>query len=110
MGDFVWPTRVQELGIQGILQRHQDTAIVSETGSGKTLAYLLPVLAELDPAEIPATQVVIVVPSRELGVQVVMLAYRLLGGSVNKGTPGNRANMFRYSGPRGLHPYGVFDE
>eukprot|EP00747_Dinoflagellata_sp_TGD_P080682 gnl/TRDRNA2_/TRDRNA2_161000_c0_seq2.p1 gnl/TRDRNA2_/TRDRNA2_161000_c0~~gnl/TRDRNA2_/TRDRNA2_161000_c0_seq2.p1 ORF type:complete len:646 (-),score=94.67 gnl/TRDRNA2_/TRDRNA2_161000_c0_seq2:184-1914(-) len=107
---YLWPTRVQELGIQGILQRREDTAIVSETGSGKTLAYLLPLLGELDQTADPATQVVVVVPSRSLGVQVVMLAYQLMGGSINKGIPGNKGNMFRYNGPRFLRPYGIFDD
>eukprot|EP00746_Dinoflagellata_sp_MGD_P017667 gnl/MRDRNA2_/MRDRNA2_140690_c0_seq1.p1 gnl/MRDRNA2_/MRDRNA2_140690_c0~~gnl/MRDRNA2_/MRDRNA2_140690_c0_seq1.p1 ORF type:complete len:613 (-),score=101.96 gnl/MRDRNA2_/MRDRNA2_140690_c0_seq1:189-1964(-) len=108
--EFLWPTPVQELGVQGILQRREDTAIISETGSGKTLAYLLPILSELDPNRNPVTQVVVIVPSRELGVQVVMLAYRLLGGSVNKGIPGNKDNMFNFKGPRGLRPYGIFDD
>ena len=47
-------------------------------------------------------QAVIVVPTRELGVQVVMLIFRLFGGSVNQGLPGAGANMFTYLGPRGL--------
>ncbi len=41
-------------------------------------------------------------PTTELGVQIVMLIYRLLGGSVNKGIPGDAANMFTYDGPRGI--------
>ena len=44
----------------------------------------------------------IVVPHRELGVQICMLIYRLIGGSVNKGIPGERATMFSYFGPRGV--------
>lgn len=34
--------------------------------------------------------------------QVVMLIYRLFGGSVNQGVPGQGGNMFDYHGPRGL--------
>lgn len=45
---------------------------------------------------------VILVPSMELGVQEAMLIYKLFGGSVNPGIPGASANMFAYSGPRGL--------
>lgn len=44
----------------------------------------------------------IVVPTRELGVQIVMLIYKLFGGSVNPGIPGDNANMFTYNGPRGI--------
>ena len=44
----------------------------------------------------------IVVPTKELGVQTVMLIYKLLGGSVNSGVPGDPTNMFGYTGPRGI--------
>lgn len=47
-------------------------------------------------------QLVIVVPTRELGVQTVMLIYQLFGGSVNAGIPGDPTNMFSYTGPRGI--------
>lgn len=44
----------------------------------------------------------IIVPTRELGVQTVMLIYKLFGGAVNSQVPGDAANMFTYQGPRGL--------
>lgn len=45
----------------------------------------------------------IIVPTRDLGVQVTMLMYQLLGGSLNRGhVPGTPGNMFNYSGPRGI--------
>ena len=47
-------------------------------------------------------QLLIVVPTKELGVQTVMLIYKLFGGSVNSGIPGEPTNMFNYSGPRGV--------
>lgn len=31
-----------------------------------------------------------------------MLAYRLYGGSVNQGVPGQSGNMYEYAGPRGI--------
>lgn len=46
-----------------------DTVLLSPTGSGKTLAFLLPVLSRLDPAK-PDVQVLILVPSRELALQI----------------------------------------
>ena len=49
-----------------------------------------------------ACQLVVLVPSRELGVQTALLVYKLFGGSVSQGIPGNRSNMFRYCGPRNL--------
>ena len=42
------------------------------------------------------------VPTRELGVQIIMLIYKLFGGAVNSQVPGDAANMFTYTGPRGL--------
>ena len=35
-------------------------------------------------------------------MQTVMLIYKLFGGSVNSGVPGEPTNMFNYSGPRGV--------
>jgi superfamily II DNA/RNA helicase len=43
--------------------------LLSPTGSGKTLAFLLPVLEMLQP-EIQSVQCLILVPSRELGLQI----------------------------------------
>ena len=52
------------------------------------------------------------VPTKELGVQTVMLIWRLLGGSTtaSTGTPGDAANMWSYTGPRGVLVRGMFDE
>src|SRR3984957_6436562 len=47
----------------------QDWVLLSDTGSGKTLGFLLPVLAALNP-EIPGTQALVIVPSRELALQI----------------------------------------
>ena len=50
--------------------KEQDNVILlSATGSGKTLAFLLPVLDLLDPAN-KTTQAIIIVPSRELALQI----------------------------------------
>ncbi|MCW3466946.1 DEAD/DEAH box helicase [Chitinophaga nivalis] len=46
-----------------------DVILLSATGSGKTLAFLLPVLEKLDAAN-KDTQALIVVPSRELALQI----------------------------------------
>lgn len=46
-----------------------DILLLSPTGSGKTLGYLLPVLHRFNP-EIKDVQAMILVPSRELGLQV----------------------------------------
>lgn len=40
-----------------------------QTGSGKTLAYLLPIFSKILPSR-AAVQAIVVVPTRELGMQV----------------------------------------
>src|SRR5690348_5981388 len=51
------------------IQHERDVILLSATGSGKTLAYLLPVLEKLSPSN-KNTQALIVVPSRELAIQI----------------------------------------
>ena len=46
-----------------------DVVLLSPTGSGKTLAFLLPVLSSLNP-QIQNVQALILVPSRELALQI----------------------------------------
>jgi superfamily II DNA/RNA helicase len=46
-----------------------DLVLLSDTGSGKTLAYLLPVLALMD-ENAAGTQALVIVPSRELAIQI----------------------------------------
>ena len=46
-----------------------DTIILSPTGTGKTLAFLIPVLKRLDKS-ITGVQALILVPSRELALQI----------------------------------------
>ncbi len=48
---------------------NSDTVLLSPTGTGKTLAFLLPLVEMLDP-EMKAVQAMIVVPSRELALQI----------------------------------------
>lgn len=70
---------------------------------------------------VPTPAVLIVVPTRELGVQVSMLCYRLLGGGTTNPTlqpyshpsryvAGGKANMFSYQGPRNVKVAGLWDE
>ena len=58
---------------------NDDVILHAHTGSGKTLAYLLPTLCNVDPSR-QVLQAVIIVPTRELGLQVVKIARRLAGG------------------------------
>ena len=50
-------------------RQDQDLVLLSDTGSGKTLAFLLPLLSLLDEKS-AGTQALIIVPSRELAIQI----------------------------------------
>lgn len=57
---------------------YPDLLVQEMTGQGKTLAYLLPMLTAID-RSIAAVQGIIVVPTRELAVQVSRIAQELAG-------------------------------
>ncbi len=59
---------MQQASIDAI-KHHNNVLLLSATGSGKTLAYLLPLVELLDPAN-KKTQAIIIVPSRELAMQI----------------------------------------
>ncbi len=50
-----------------------EVVLLSPTGTGKTLAFLLPIITQLD-AEVSGIQVLIIVPSRELAIQIGQVA------------------------------------
>src|SRR5688572_7197472 len=52
-----------------VINEHQNVILLSATGSGKTLAFLLPILSLLDETY-KKTQAIIIVPSRELALQI----------------------------------------
>ena len=52
-----------------LIKNTTNTILLSPTGTGKTLAFSLPLLTILDP-ESPDVQVLILVPSRELAIQI----------------------------------------
>jgi superfamily II DNA/RNA helicase len=52
-----------------VIEKTANTIILSPTGTGKTLAFLLPLLETLDP-KIDEVQALILVPTRELAIQI----------------------------------------
>src|SRR3978361_275998 len=52
-----------------VIEKNNNIILLSSTGSGKTLAFLIPVLQKLDAAN-KKTQAMIIVPSRELALQI----------------------------------------
>lgn len=78
---FATPTLVQRQALEVILGDDKNDAVLhAQTGSGKTLAFLLPLFALIDPSR-SAVQGLVVVPTRELGLQVAGVAKRLAAGS-----------------------------
>ncbi len=62
------------------LMARRDVMVQSQTGSGKTGAFVMPILARIDPSR-PICQALVLVPTRELAVQVSREAEMLGGGS-----------------------------
>ncbi|MEQ3655935.1 MAG: DEAD/DEAH box helicase [Dokdonia sp.] len=70
---------LQKLGIERLNEMQEEAklaigatseiVLLSPTGTGKTLAFLLPLIAELNP-EVDQVQLLIIVPSRELAIQI----------------------------------------
>jgi ATP-dependent RNA helicase DeaD len=65
---LVRPTPIQAAAIP-VLLRGEDVIGQARTGSGKTLAFVLPLVARSDP-RIRAIQALVLVPTRELAIQV----------------------------------------
>ncbi|MDB5263061.1 MAG: helicase [Adhaeribacter sp.] len=57
--------------------RHQDLILLAPTGSGKTLGFLLPLLERLQPG-VPGIQALVLVPARELALQIEQV-FRQMG-------------------------------
>lgn len=73
-----------EMPIQKKLIPHMldgsDIVAESPTGTGKTLAYVLPLLQKVDPSK-KQTQALVVVPSQELGMQIVEVFREWVSGT-----------------------------
>ena len=67
---YIYPTPIQ-VEVLPIIQSGKDVIGVAQTGTGKTFAYLLPIIKNLKFSEQRQPRVLILVPTRELVVQVV---------------------------------------
>lgn len=95
-------TILSKLGIQELnLMQEQagkfirigkNLVLLSPTGTGKTLAFLLPVLERIDP-ENREIQVLILVPSRELALQIEMVIRNMGTGFKTNALYGGRAGV-----------------
>lgn len=67
---YIYPTPIQVKALPIVLSG-KDVVGVAQTGTGKTLAYLLPILKQLKFSSQKHPRILIMVPTRELVVQVV---------------------------------------
>ncbi|MDB2385227.1 DEAD/DEAH box helicase [Polaribacter sp.] len=67
---FVQPTPIQEQAFS-VIRSGKDVVGIAQTGTGKTFAYMLPVLRDLKFSKQQHPRVLILVPTRELVLQVV---------------------------------------
>ena len=74
--DIKSPTEVQEKVIPHLLEHQGDLIVQSPTGTGKTIAFGLPLIQRIDPKN-EAVQVLIMTPSRELGIQISKHLFKL---------------------------------
>jgi ATP-independent RNA helicase DbpA len=73
-----------------IIEKTANTILLSPTGTGKTLAFLLPILKNLDAAN-PEVQALIVVPTRELAIQIEQVIRNMGSGFKVNAVYGGRA-------------------
>ncbi len=75
---------------QEAISSSSEVVLLSPTGTGKTLAFLLPIIAALDP-ELNEVQVLILVPSRELAIQIEQVTREMGSGFKINAVYGGRA-------------------
>lgn len=74
--EFESPTPVQEKAYPAVLSG-RDVIGIAQTGTGKTFAYLMPILRQLKFSEQKDPRILIVVPTRELVLQVAREAEKM---------------------------------
>jgi len=75
---FATPTPVQAAAIPHALEG-KDVLATAQTGTGKTLAFLVPIMEDLLKQETPGVAALVLVPTRELAMQVAEHYDRLRG-------------------------------
>ncbi len=74
--EFVYPTPIQQKCYR-VISSGIDVVGIARTGTGKTFAYLLPIIGQLEYSTQRQPRVLIIVPTRELVIQVKEEAEKL---------------------------------
>ena len=67
--EYIQPTPIQQKTFS-VIMSGKDLVATAQTGTGKTFAYLLPLLRQLKYSEQKHPRILIVVPTRELVIQI----------------------------------------
>ncbi|WP_323788889.1 DEAD/DEAH box helicase [Psychroserpens sp.] len=86
----IYALNPMQLEALDVIKNTTNTILLSPTGTGKTLAFLLPLLDFLDP-ECEDVQAVIIVPSRELAIQIESVIREMGSGYKANAIYGGRA-------------------
>lgn len=73
---YVHPTTIQQKAFS-VIMSGRDVVGIAQTGTGKTLAYLLPMLRQWEFSKDRSPKIIVMVPTRELVMQVVETAQKL---------------------------------
>ena len=95
-------TPMQEAAITAC-RRHNDMVLLSPTGTGKTLAYLLPVIEQLR-LGVEGVQAMVIVPSRELALQIDSVVKSMALPWKAMSVYGGRAAMDEHRSMKGISP------
>ncbi len=79
-----------QLAAQKAIETSKEVILLSPTGTGKTLAFLLPLIQQLD-ATVEEIQLLIIVPSRELAIQIEQVMREMGTGLKVNAVYGGRA-------------------
>ncbi|MCR9066522.1 MAG: DEAD/DEAH box helicase, partial [Cytophagales bacterium] len=85
--DKLNPMQIQA---QKAILTNNEVVLLSPTGTGKTLAFLLPIIEELD-SDLDQVQALIIVPSRELAIQIENVVREMGSGFKTNAVYGGRA-------------------
>jgi ATP-dependent RNA helicase RhlE len=77
---FITPTPVQEQAIAPALAG-SDVLATAQTGTGKTLSFLIPIIERLQASQSKGVMALVLLPTRELAMQVQQAYLKLAGGS-----------------------------
>lgn len=80
LAKFVTPTPVQAAAIPPALEG-KDVLATAQTGTGKTLSFLIPIIERLQKSEVKGATALVLLPTRELAMQVEQAYLKLVQGS-----------------------------